>query len=501
MRAHSRVVEPANAAASARASARRAPDTRGARWSSTDTAQRKLTVGPANDSWEREADETADRIMATARGRVLDGAGAFAAAGVHRGSSGMLQRACAECSKREEDDRRGHGRRRGDEDETIFGKLTGQRSETNSVDEAELRGLGAGVPLAVDERGFFESHFGHDFAGVRVHTGPKAERVAEHIGARAFTYRNNVVFGAGQYAPETAVGQHLMAHELTHVVQQGYGVTSTVQRELATPEPAVAPAEQDQLTPAQIRQAINFNRARFDGDSTRTIQDLIGTEQTGTWSEADILAVAVIQQNYGLTADGRVGAETFRFLDRELTNASASTDDENCLTSLSINLDAQNVAQVGTDLAMTRHFTMRAQFPSHCAGCSHFQYRQFIRGHLTRTRAGVTSDLGAVFSDLPARRINAAFQEDGALSQPSVNFGHRNRGAEADNRYVNDAGAVDMANGCRYHGDDTPGGRLLGNVVGDVVDLRVAFRGEIRRNGTVVQTQFWTGPQTRTVIV
>jgi hypothetical protein len=78
-----------------------------------------------------------------------------------------------------------------------------------------------GEPLSLGSRSFMEPRFGKDFSQVRVHTDSRAAESAESIGARAFTVGQNVVFGAGEYAPQTSPGRMLLAHELTHVVQQG----------------------------------------------------------------------------------------------------------------------------------------------------------------------------------------------------------------------------------------------------------------------------------------
>jgi hypothetical protein len=74
-----------------------------------------------------------------------------------------------------------------------------------------------------------EARFGHDFSGVRVHADPRAAQSAEDMNARAYTSGQNVVFGPGQLAPETHEGRRLLAHELTHVVQQegGHGSLSS----------------------------------------------------------------------------------------------------------------------------------------------------------------------------------------------------------------------------------------------------------------------------------
>ena len=78
-----------------------------------------------------------------------------------------------------------------------------------------------GQPLDATTRGFFSARFGHDFANVRVHADAEAAESARSVNALAYTVGPDVVFGAGQYAPGTREGQQLLAHELTHVVQQG----------------------------------------------------------------------------------------------------------------------------------------------------------------------------------------------------------------------------------------------------------------------------------------
>jgi hypothetical protein len=78
-----------------------------------------------------------------------------------------------------------------------------------------------GQPLDAGTRAFMEPRFGHDFSRVRVHTDPAAAASARAVGALAYTVGPHIAFGAGQYAPGTPAGQRLLAHELTHVVQQG----------------------------------------------------------------------------------------------------------------------------------------------------------------------------------------------------------------------------------------------------------------------------------------
>jgi hypothetical protein len=102
---------------------------------------------------------------------------------------------------------------------------------TDSKFDDEIKSLeGRGQPLPISLRHFLEPHFGHDFSQVRVHTDSKAAEIARVVNARAFTIGRNVVFGDGEYAPGTSNGKRLLAHELTHVVQQSQGLSRLQRR-------------------------------------------------------------------------------------------------------------------------------------------------------------------------------------------------------------------------------------------------------------------------------
>src|SRR5205823_2267360 len=77
-----------------------------------------------------------------------------------------------------------------------------------------------GQALEPGTRAFMEPRFGHDFSQVRVHTDAQAAESARAVNALAYTVGQDVVFGVGQYAPRTLEGKRLLAHELTHMVQQ-----------------------------------------------------------------------------------------------------------------------------------------------------------------------------------------------------------------------------------------------------------------------------------------
>lgn len=165
--------------------------------------QPKLTVGPANDAYEREADRVADAVM-----RMPE-------------SDERIQRMCPEC---EEEVQRQPADEEEEEELVAAKSLPGETPEVSDGVEARIQSLrGGGRPLPEPTRAFFEPRFGESFAGVRVHDDARAQTLARAVNARAFTVGQDVVFGAGQLAPETASGQRLLAHELTHVVQQSGG--------------------------------------------------------------------------------------------------------------------------------------------------------------------------------------------------------------------------------------------------------------------------------------
>ncbi len=121
-----------------------------------------------------------------------------------------------------------------EEEDLLQPKLTVQRqvgadggATASPVVHDVLRG--PGQPLDAKTRAFMEPRFGHDFSRVRVHADAKAAESARAVQAQAYTVGRNVVFGAGQYAPGTDAGRRLLAHELTHVVQQGGGQVQRAQ--------------------------------------------------------------------------------------------------------------------------------------------------------------------------------------------------------------------------------------------------------------------------------
>ncbi|HEY8410024.1 MAG TPA: DUF4157 domain-containing protein, partial [Pyrinomonadaceae bacterium] len=122
----------------------------------------------------------------------------------------------------------------------------------------------SGLPLDPTTRAWLEPRFGHDFSNVRVHTDARAAESAHAVNALAYTVGHDVVFGPGQYAPNTDRGNRLLAHELTHVVQQSRGGSAQQPKAISEPSDA-AEVEADatanrvmnSAAPVQVSQAPN----------------------------------------------------------------------------------------------------------------------------------------------------------------------------------------------------------------------------------------------------
>jgi hypothetical protein len=117
---------------------------------------------------------------------------------------------------------------------------------------AQLARFGDGSPLPDWLRSRFETQLGDDLSGVRVHTGASADANARDIGARAYTVGGDVAFAAGEYRPDTPAGLGLLAHELTHVVQQRRGATLVQRGPGGVETTEVSPAIENLLSSKQI---------------------------------------------------------------------------------------------------------------------------------------------------------------------------------------------------------------------------------------------------------
>jgi hypothetical protein len=202
---------------------------------SIQTAAIAARVSKPTDAAEKEAEETARKVMrmreppatplVAQQKAGANGTAQFAAASPLPASAPTVHRVCAGCE--EEISTREHANRPVVARDATQAHRSASADGASQVSEpvaANIRDMqGGGAPLPAATRALFEPRFGADFSQVRVHTGARADSTAKAISAKAFTVGSDIVFAAGQYAPESNEGQHLLAHELTHVVQQDLG--------------------------------------------------------------------------------------------------------------------------------------------------------------------------------------------------------------------------------------------------------------------------------------
>jgi hypothetical protein len=157
------------------------------------TLQANMTVNEPGDPYEVEADQVAQAVMTAPTDEEVPEAAALGlGAGIQR--LPLISRLQAS----------GGGGDVSPEVESRIGSMNG-----------------GGQALPGSERSFFEQRMGYDFSAVRVHADSNAAQTSQAIQAQAFTFGNNIAFNAGKYQPGTSQGRSLLAHELTHVVQQG----------------------------------------------------------------------------------------------------------------------------------------------------------------------------------------------------------------------------------------------------------------------------------------
>ena len=214
--------------------------------------QAKLTVGPAGDKYEQEADRVADQVVS----------------GQPQANSGQLSAVSRQAEEEEEVQTKPLAasitplvQRQAEDEEEVQTKPLVQRQaedeeevqtkplvQRQAEDEEEVQtksnlqspisnpqvgfeagpdvesrlatNKGGGSPLPGEVRAAMEPRFGADFGGVRVHTGGEADDLNRQLSAQAFTHGQDIYMAAGKYAPGTTAGNRLLAHELTHTIQQ-----------------------------------------------------------------------------------------------------------------------------------------------------------------------------------------------------------------------------------------------------------------------------------------
>lgn len=190
--------------------------------------QMKMAVNMPGDKFEQEADKMAGKVMrmsSPASGeKKLPGQTEEKLQKKEKEKEEKIQRAAIsgeKTPKKEEEkiqktpEKEEKLQRKGDYGAPAIG------SNTQSAIQNKITG---GQPISSDVRSYMEPRFNADFSNVRIHSDTESAGLSNQLSARAFTYQNNIFFSSGQYQPGTSEGKQLLAHELTHTLQQGAGI-------------------------------------------------------------------------------------------------------------------------------------------------------------------------------------------------------------------------------------------------------------------------------------
>ena len=172
--------------------------------------QPKLRISQPGDEYEREADKISEDVMRMSSDDSVIVSGVPA-------NGKRIDRKCGECqikTRTEEEEKNALNIRRKKSNPTY------SETDQNSLSQPENLNSGNATSLDEDTREFMESRLGYDFSSVKIHTDETATRSAQYFDALAYTIGNDIIFGQGQYDPNTLKGKRLLAHELAHVVQQ-----------------------------------------------------------------------------------------------------------------------------------------------------------------------------------------------------------------------------------------------------------------------------------------
>jgi outer membrane protein OmpA-like peptidoglycan-associated protein len=202
--------------------------------------QAKLQVSQPNDRFELEADKTAEKVVATSDSQLNESTQIQ-----HSHSQNVSAQSAEKSASPTNEEKLDQGETKESEldDEIVqthswlqpaisivvarSPTSSSAKIETNSFNTSLSNILRNGRRMPKAQRNYFEPRMGRNFHNVRLHTDGKANNLADSINAKAFTHGPHIVFAEHQYSPDTLAGKRLLAHELTHVIQQK-GQTSTV---------------------------------------------------------------------------------------------------------------------------------------------------------------------------------------------------------------------------------------------------------------------------------
>lgn len=237
-----------------------------------------------------------------------------------------VQKKCADCEG--EDKKVQKKEDKEEKKEPVQAKLNDSGTVNEGIESDLKSSKGGGSGMDKNTKQEMESGFGANFSSVNIHTDSKAVQMSEELGAQAFTHGNDVYFNKGKYNPESKEGKHLLAHELTHTIQQTGGVQKAgkIQKssiENTEYENLEAPRFQKEYRLEQAHDDLDYISAGSKGEPVKKLQSGLmdlGYQLPKFGADADFgsetkQAVLDFQHDNNLTYDGIVGVQTMGRLD------------------------------------------------------------------------------------------------------------------------------------------------------------------------------------------
>ena len=184
--------------------------------------QAKLTIGKPGDKYEQEADKVSDQVMNMSQPLQRQ----------ENGDEQMQMKPEIQRQEMPEEEEKEEVQAKPaiqrqempeEEEEKVQAKSDNSNANMEGLEQQLSNSKGGGNNLSDQARSFMEPRFGTDFSNVTVHTDSNAVQMNQDIQAQAFTHGQDIYFNSGKYSPDTNEGKSLLAHELTHVVQQRGG--------------------------------------------------------------------------------------------------------------------------------------------------------------------------------------------------------------------------------------------------------------------------------------
>lgn len=327
--------------------------------------QAKLTVNQADDKYEQEADAVANSVVnKTSNTPILQqkrisSIQRLATPGEKKeeeltNDARMLsdktlqeksdvQRVCDECGKEEEKKVQKKGSPGEMEEEDIQTKAeTTPSASPASISNRVENARSGGRPMPSRVMGEMGSSFGIDLSQVRIHNDAESASMNHELRAQAFTHGKDIYFNTGKFNPETSAGKQLLAHELTHVVQQSSHIRKkTIQRTIGDTHDLSSPRFKGNVELEACFDGEQVIRFGAKGKHVRLIQQALidagfplprfGVD--GVFKSETKAAVKAFQKQSGLEAaqqDGEVGPNTMSRLDSRFTGGSAGSVEQTC---------------------------------------------------------------------------------------------------------------------------------------------------------------------------